>query len=168
MNIGNNENNNNINQNNNNENNNINHISDDAIERIASKNKPEANQRERLNNDVNEINTNTNENQINTPRIIVNRRYVLDKLEEQYLIYYVYTIAALLIALIAFIPFYFIVKNIHENPFNESLFKDLKLNYKMSPITQIEISVNILPELEYLSFLIPDFSLTLIRPLFIS
>ncbi len=140
LNIGGNENNNNINQNNNNENNNINQISDDAIERIPSKNNSEANQRERLNNDVNEINTNTNENQINTPRIIVNRRYILDKLEEEFLIYYVYTIAAIVIAAIVIIPIILIAINIHKNPFNDSLFKDLKLNYKMSPITEIEIS----------------------------
>ena len=140
LNIGSNENNNNINQNNNNENNNINHISDDAIERIPSKNNSEANQRERLNNDVNEINTNTNENQINTPRIIVNKRYILDKLEEEFLIYYVYTIAAIVIAAIVIIPIILIAINIHKNPFNDSLFKDLKLNYKMSPITEIEIS----------------------------
>ena len=38
------------------------------------------------------------------------------------------------------IPIIFLIINLSQNPFNNGFIKDLKLNYQMSPITQIDVS----------------------------
>ena len=69
--------------------------------------------------------------------------YILKRTEEMILIIYLKVVSILAGISIILIPFIFISINIHEDPFNESLFRDLKLNYKMSPIVDIQITYSL-------------------------
>ena len=98
---------------------------------------------ENENNNINSLETNSmnneNNNNLNENNTTNEDIYIFKRIEEKILIIYIKVIIILGGIILIIYPVVLLSMNLVDNPFNESLFRDLKLNYKMSPIMEIEI-----------------------------